>query len=276
MNKKYFLTFHTVFILNENIKWLEEFLIYYINVIGIEHFYLYDNDGSTGYDGTKDANKYGFAINTTNKEDDKLQFEYIKNKYNKYITHIIWQPKDKNGNIIYGQNESIKHYITNYGNNSVWTCFLDLDEFIYSPQNIHLPTYLSLLDDDVSCITICQKKFIDRFLSKQKFITQNTLCIDKEIGTEWAPKNIIKNDSFIDIINIHIFTVKNKTLVIKLDEIRFNHYNVNNTLLIWMKSFYNNNINYSLNSHDTGMLKYKYLISTLTTNSIQNNYLLFH
>ena len=37
---KYYLTFHIVFILNENIKWLEEFLIYYINVIVVEISFL--------------------------------------------------------------------------------------------------------------------------------------------------------------------------------------------------------------------------------------------
>ena len=36
------------------------------------------------------------------------------------------------------------------------------------------------------------KKFIDRFLSKQKYITQDTNCIDKNIGFDWASKNIIK------------------------------------------------------------------------------------
>ena len=70
MINKYFLTFYTVFILNKNIKWLEEFLIYYINIIGIQHFYLYDNNKSTGGDGTNNLNKYGFSINTENNNND--------------------------------------------------------------------------------------------------------------------------------------------------------------------------------------------------------------
>jgi hypothetical protein len=263
MNDKYFLTFHTVFILNENIKWLEEFLIYYINVLGVEHFYLYDNDKSTGGDGTTNNNKYGFSINTNNNNEDIKMFEDIKKKYHKYITHIIWQPLDENGNIIYGQNESIIHYINNYGNNSIWTCFLDLDEFIYSSKNLYLPYYLKNLNNNISCVKLCQKKFLDRFLSKQKYITHDFNCIDLNIDFEWAPKNIIKNSDYISIISIHIINVSNNILYEKSYNFRFNHYNTNNKLLEWMKIYYNSNTDFKLNSYDDGMLKYNYLFKDL-------------
>jgi hypothetical protein len=275
MGNKYFLTFHTVFILNENIKWLEEFLIYYINIIGVEHFYLYDNDKSTGGDGTKDTNKYGFKINTDNNNDDIKQFEDIKQRYNKYITHIKWQPLDENGNVVYGQNESILDFIKKYGNDSVWTCFLDLDEFIYS-KHLYLPNYLKELDNNISCVKICQKKFIDRFLSNQKFITQDTNCIDKNIGFEWAPKNIVKNEDFININNIHEIIVKHNIKYESSDNIRFNHYNTNPKLLTWMKSFYGSILDYKLNSYDDGMLKYSYLVNIESfDNNNDKNYLLY-
>jgi len=64
--------------LNENIKWLEEFLIYYINIIGIEHFYLYNNNKSTGGYGSEKENKYEFSINTNNNDEDIKIFEDIK------------------------------------------------------------------------------------------------------------------------------------------------------------------------------------------------------
>ena len=35
-----YLSIHTVFILNENINWLEEFIIYHLH-LGVSHFYLY-------------------------------------------------------------------------------------------------------------------------------------------------------------------------------------------------------------------------------------------
>ena len=267
MSEKYFLTFHTVFILNENIKWLEEFLIYYINIVGVSHFYLYDNDKSTGGDGTIDKNKYGFKINTENNDKDNMLFDDIKLRYKNYITHVKWQPKDKEGNVVYGQNESIIHYINNYGKDCVWTCFLDLDEFIYSKQNLYLPYNLNQLDDNISCISICQKKFIDRFLSSNKYITQDTRCIDKQIGFEWAPKNIVKCKDFVNLINIHQFVVKNKILYLHPEIIRFNHYNTNPKLLSWMKSYYKSQDDFYINSDDNGMLKYSYLFD----NNINTN-----
>ena len=255
--KKYLLSFHTVFILNENIKWLEEFLIYYINIIGIEQFYLYDNDKSTGGDGDKEYNKYGFKINTENSNNDILLFNKIKTKYNKYITHIKWQPKNNQGDIIYGQEESIKHFITNYRKYNTWTCFLDLDEFIYSPNNILLKNYLLKLDDNISCVKICQKKFIDRFLSHKKFIIQDFRCINNIF--EWSPKNIIKCDDFINTNSIHNFIVKNKIIYENPNILRFNHYNVNNNQLLWITNFYNSIVPFTLNSYDSGMQKYNYL-----------------
>jgi hypothetical protein len=255
--KKYYLSFHTVFILNENIKWLEEFLIYYINIIGIEQFYLYDNDKSDGGDGDKEYNKYGFKINTDNSENDILLFNNLKTKYKKYITHIKWQPKNDKGDIIYGQEESIKHFINNYSKDNTWTLFLDLDEFIYSHNNIILKEYLLKLDDNISCIKICQKKFIDRFLSDKFYITQDFNCINQIFN--WSPKNIVKCDDFINTNTIHDFIVKNKSYNENPNILRFNHYNVNNKQLLWMANFYNSSIPFTLNSYDNGMEKYNYL-----------------
>ena len=88
---KHYLAFHTVFILNENIKWLEEFIIYYKH-IGFEHFYLYDNEGSNGGDGTQTHNKYNFPITTTSTLQNQLDLQNILQKYNDCITYIKWQP----------------------------------------------------------------------------------------------------------------------------------------------------------------------------------------
>ena len=89
---KHYLSFHTVFILNENIKWLEEFIIYYKH-IGFDHFYLYDNEGSNGGDGTKTHNKYNFPITTTSTKKNHIDLQKILTKYSDYITYIKWQPK---------------------------------------------------------------------------------------------------------------------------------------------------------------------------------------
>ena len=255
---KYFLSFHTIFILDENIRWLEEFIIYYIN-LGFEHFYLYDNEKTTGGDGTQTENKYGFKINVNNSNNNQKLLNKILNKYKKYITYVKWQPLNDKNEIVYGQNEGIKHFIKNYGNETEWIAFLDLDEFIISQNNINIVKYLKGLPQNISCIKITQKKFKDRFLIEEKNITQNYSCINKEIGFDWAPKNIVRTTDFIEIYNIHNITVKNEILYEKSDILRFNHYNVNDKLLEWMKGFYNSDIDFSLDGYDDDMKKYHHL-----------------
>ena len=121
------------------------------------------------------------------------------------------------------------------------------------------------LPQNISCIRITQKKFKDRFLIEQKYITQNYSCINKEIGFEWAPKNIVRIRDFIDIQNIHVINVKNEILYEKPEILRFNHYNVNDKLLKWMKEFYNTNIDFTLDGNDNSMGRYSHLFN--------NNYL---
>lgn len=269
---KHFLSFHTVFILNENIKWMEEFIIYYRN-LGFDHFYLYDNEGSTGYSSTKTSNKYGFPIKNIPDEQNKKDLDYILNKYGNFITYTKWQPKDSGGNIIYRQDDSIIDCITHQGKYNEWIAFLDFDEFIFSVKNINLVEYLKSLDESVSCVKITQKKFLDRFLTKQKLITQEFQCINNlDIGVEWGPKNIIRCKDYISINYIHSINVKNKTIVPDKDILRFNHYNLNKKQIKWMKEeYYKNNDAFYFNldgegsgngsgngnSIDNGMIRYK-------------------
>jgi len=267
---KYYLSFHTIFILNENIKWLDEFIIYYLN-LGFNHFYLYDNEGTSGGDGTQSENKYGFNINVNNDARNEKKLSNIIKKYKGKITYIKWQPRDANNKIIYGQEEGIKHFIKHYGKDSEWVAFMDLDEFLFSEDNINIPTYLKKFSTDISCIKITQKKFKDRNLINQKYITQDYNCISKEIGFEWAPKNIIRCSDFINIINIHNIETKNKIHHEKPNILRFNHYNVNEKQLLWMTNFYNSNISFKLDTVYDGMKRYKHLFDKNIIEKFNNN-----
>lgn len=262
------LAFHTVFILNENIKWLEEFIIYYIN-LGVDHFYLYDNEGSIGRNGSnKKVNKYGFPANTTSDETDRIEFARILEKYDKYITHVMWQPKNISNQIIYGMNDAVRNFIIKYGKLHEWVCFLDLDEFIFSKSDVKLKDFLSTLDKNVSAVKLTQKKFLDRFLSKHRYITQEYGCIDNlKIGTEWAPKNIVRCRDFVTCENIHDIKTRNKTVVVDENILRFNHYNINEKQLIWMKNFYKTKTPFKINSLDDGMKRYKHLFHENTVTS---------
>ena len=140
---KHKLSFHTVFIVNENIRWLEEFIQYY-KKIGFDHFYLYDNEGSCkGYqnESTFHKNKYGMERSVITSEEDSEKLNAILEKYKHDITYVKWQPRDEDSNIIYGQNESIKHFIENYGHETEWIACMDLDEFLFTVDNLNIPDY---------------------------------------------------------------------------------------------------------------------------------------
>lgn len=252
------IAFHTVFILNENIKWLEEFIIYYIN-LGVDHFYLYDNEGSIGRNGSnRKVNKYGFPAKTISNETDRIMFSKILEKYKKYITHIIWQPRNNKNQIVYGINDAVKNFVIRFGHLHEWVCFLDLDEFIFSQSNVNLKYYLSTLDKNISAVKLIQKKFLDRFLSKERFITQEYSCIGNlKIGTEWGPKNIVRCKDFVACENIHDIKTKNITIVVNERILRFNHYNVNDKQLSWMNKFYNSKTPFEINSVDASMKQYQ-------------------
>lgn len=255
---KYRLSFHTVFLLNENVRWLEEFIVYYKN-LGFQHFYLYDNIGSDGNngEGTKDKNQYGFPVKTTPTEEDLILLQSILEKYGEYITYIKWQPIKENV-IVYGYNESFRHCIEHYGFDNEWIAFFDLDEFIFSEKNINLPDYLDSLDSTISCVKLIQKKFLDRHLTTSEWITQEFNCInDLKITTQWAPKNILRPSDVIAIQDMHNIKVKNKTITPDTSILRFNHYNTNEKQLIWMKGFYNTSVDFKINGTDTGMIRYK-------------------
>ena len=260
--RKYFLALHTVFIANENIEYLDEYLKYHIH-LGFEHFFLYDNDDSTGGGGTKTHNRYGIPISTTKNTPETIQkLNDISQKYSEYVTIVKWQPLDEQKRVMYGQNEACDHFVSTFGGDCEWVAFIDLDEFIVSRNNLDLPRYLeSMGNKQVSCVKLTQKKFKDRHLSTQKYITQEFECIDKVIGTEWGPKNIVRMVDYIDIYNVHGIEVKHETVVAQADDLIFHHYNVNPSSLEWMTDFYKSDEEFSLNSRDSQLKSVEHLFN---------------
>ena len=256
---KHFLSIHTVFILNENIKYLEEFIIYHKN-LGVSHFYLYDNEGSNGRNGsTKTKTKYGFPISSTNLKPDLDMLSEIMKKYGDIVTIIKWQPKNTAGEIVYGWKDSVQHLIAYC--ESEWCAFIDLDEMIFSPSNIDLLDFIKNQPVNISCIKISQKKFNDRFLVTTQNFSQDFSCVDKVCGFGWASKNIVRVSDIINIHSMHIATVKNKTISVKPEILRFNHYNTNARVLSWMTGFYKQKTPFKIDGIDEGMSRYKHLFS---------------
>ena len=209
--------------MDENVQWLEEFLIYYLN-LGFDHFYLYDNTGSIGrkvWYSSEKANpyitKYGFPIV---KQDPEI-WQNIYNKYKKYITYIKYRPtiggcnitKSKIGQIGYNQTQNINKFIKDYKHKTEWCFFGDLDEFIFSPTNSN---FIDLIKrNSAAVLALEQKIFSHRCLTTKKLITQEYNCVNN-ISTKSF--GCVKN-----IKNIHNFVGKTKK--IPIEQWRFNHYN---------------------------------------------------
>lgn len=260
---KHTLSFHTVFIVNENIRWLEEFIQYY-KKIGFDHFYLYDNEGTNGSSVVVreeelsssfiNQNKYGFQRTNITSKEDREKFNMIMDKYKNDITYVKWQPKNENGEIIYNQKGSIKHFIENYGHETEWIACMDFDEYLFSPDNINIPEYLNKLGNEISCVKVCQKKFIDRHLSDKTNMLEEFRCVDLYVGEWWGAKNIFRPTDFIDFRDIHNISVKNKTHSIGQHLLRFNHHNVNSSQIEWMD--WSMGGNFTLDGIDDSMKRY--------------------
>jgi len=208
--------------MDENVQWIEEFLIYYLN-LGFEHFYLYDNTGTIGRK-SRDGNttKYGFPIV---KQDPDI-WRNIYDKYGKYITYIKYQPKNDKGQIVYGINnnavDGIEKFINEHKHEAEWCYVGDFDEFVFSPTNNNL---LDLIKSAITpIITFHQKIFLHRNMTTKRFITQEYQCINNLSNKLWGgQKSIINLENFKSLTSCHNF--KGKKQVLSLDEWRFNHYN---------------------------------------------------
>jgi hypothetical protein len=272
------LNIQTVLIIKENIPFLREWIIYHLN-LGFDKIYLYDNTGSVGIDGSsKENNKYNFKFDEIIKLNDienEKELQNIINDFKEHIVYVKWQPKNKDGKIIYGQNESIIDYINKLVPDEyvTYTAYTDVDEFIFSPSNINLKQFIKeKYQNDVNKIIITQKKFIDRFCAGPKKIINMVNTIENINTNEWAYKNII-NNSAIDVNNIstiHEIGIKSgKIEKLSQDILRFNHYNINFKQKEWMKNYYKKDTFES--GVDNSMSRYKTIIDEKCGNKCSDN-----
>lgn len=95
---------------NEN-EYLKEWLDHH-DKIGIEHFYIYDNDSEIPVEQIIKDYKNGYYLNKT--------------------TIIKW-----NGKFKHMQHECYEHCLLNFGNDTRWLGFVDTDEFMETNENIN-------------------------------------------------------------------------------------------------------------------------------------------
>ena len=147
---------HTVYLPRENLRFLEEWLAYH-TALGADHFYLYDNTGSTDLHldhavAVTGRNKHGLEMDFTLSDGDILDIEaQILRRYP--VTKVTWQPRENWQDHPFGHVASADHLAATAALD--WCAFIDIDEFLN-------PLYpmADLLEG--KAVTMRQKKFADR------------------------------------------------------------------------------------------------------------------
>lgn len=235
---------HTIFLPRENVTFLAEWIQHHLD-LGIDRFHLYDNSGSIGRNGsTPTTNKYGFdfAAATADLSDSEVdhRINEIVEQHAPSCEIIPWQPKNQSGEIVYGQLESIRDCLSRFGGACDWIGFLDIDEFVFSPQEEPIRALLAeRLEAGDGAVRILQKKFEDRFLNPGRPVRQITRCIEGIDTSSWAPKLFVRPDAVRSRIrNVHTIQVRGGVFQPEPERLRFNHYNVNPVQLRWARRFY--------------------------------------
>lgn len=256
------LAIHTVFILKENILFLEEWIKYHI-LLGFNKFYLYDNSKVEKSGGchpnhacfvpgkvSKYNINYDKIVNMTNKQ----MYDYLKKLCDKYqcIEIIEWSPKNKEGKILHNQpdahNDCLKKMIKD---NIDWCAIIDMDEYIVTKKTDTIDKYINSLPQNIKNIQIGQTRFESRFNHLDKLVTDITNVEKKQIERSHSNKNIfnVSSTSRINIHNVNLKNAKNhKNHKPSLNEILFNHYKINSKEHVTgTKSNINPNIKSNLN-----------------------------
>jgi len=185
-NKKYKIGIMAIF-KNEE-KYMEEWLIHHIKQ-GINHFYLYDNDG--------DIDKY-----------------YYLERYGDFITLIDWTDKKNNGRQTI-QKQAYYDCVHKYSKECQFLGMLDIDEFMVpTKDDISIGSYVRNLKsewDNIKAFKIQRYNFgsdmkltkpkgdvMDNYKTKEKICSSfkalaNTDFIDKSITSYVHDFNYIKN-----------------------------------------------------------------------------------
>ena len=119
ISHKYFLSVITAVRNEEN--YIEEWLNYHIENIGVEHFYLYDNESELSL---------------------KTYLEDVNYKYLDKITIIDWETSQ------HTQQDTCNHWLENYGCETKWFICMDVDEFIQIKEEYRKKTLHEFLSEN--------------------------------------------------------------------------------------------------------------------------------
>ena len=231
---------HTVFILKENILFLEEWINYHM-LLGFNKFYLYDNSKINKIKGWDEKNKHikPGQVNKYNINYDKIvnmndiqMNDYVKKLCDKYkcVEIIEWSPMDNKGNTLYNQKEAHNHCLKKLKIDKVdWCASIDMDEYITITNFDNISKYISSLPPSIQNIKMGQILFDSRFNNLDKLVTEITDSYTNRINRGDGNKNIFNVESTIKV-DVHSVTTNGgncKHHVPAVTEIWFNHYKLN-------------------------------------------------
>ena len=232
---------HTVFILKENILFLEEWIYYHI-LLGFNKFYLYDNSKMnkvTGFDnkpnhkiiGNK-VNKYGVNYDKIVNMTDIQINQYVQKLCEKYkcIEIIEWSPTDKEGKIVYDQIKAHNHCLKKLKSDKIdWCAIIDMDEYIVIKDFDNIEKYILSLPQKIQNIKMGQVRFDSRFNNVGKLVTDITNAEIKGFDRNKSNKNIFNIENTI-YVKIHSVDIKKEFSQYRpsTKEMWFNHYKLNN------------------------------------------------
>ena len=236
---------NTVFILKENILFLEEWILYHL-LLGFNKFYLYDNSKvqkSTGCHPKSShfkigkVNKYGVNYDEIVDMTDTQMNDYVKKLCEKYkcIEIIEWSPTDDEGTILYDQTQARNECLIRMKKDKIdWCANIDMDEYIVIKKFDDIEKYILSLPKNVCNIKMGQIRFKNRFSNLGGLVTDISDANVHQVPINHSNKNIFRVDN-TKSVTVHAVSLKktDKLSDVKeyhppINEVCFNHYNMGN------------------------------------------------
>ena len=220
----------SVFILKENILFLEEWINHHIGM-GVDYFVLYDNSQTQKKD-VRDPNVVPGKVNKHNfnydelisAEDANQLLKKILNKHKGEIEIVTWSKRDETGIIRYFQLEAFKHFCENYYKRFDFGLFIDMDEFMISRSSKNLKDIVKEMNTNkITSMYFNSKLFSSRFNHLGTPIKSINFCL-KEDRLNQGQKTLLKLSANTKIDNLHNLKSLGVQSICNNDKMIFYHY----------------------------------------------------
>jgi len=177
----------TVFIMKENVRFLDEWIQHNL-LCGVDHFFLYDNSKVTAVcDLDKGAgrktepgkvNRHGIDYSNIASDQEAAElFQSILRKYEGKVTVVPWQMRGADGEIGYFQLEAFNDFVGRWKGEYDYGLFTDMDEYLMSGNGISLRDVVADMEQrKVSSIRFKPRFFSSRFNHTDKKVLEIDVC----------------------------------------------------------------------------------------------------